>query len=287
MKNERERDKSLLPSYPLDRRNDRPCDNPSDESPAAPFAKEWLAIVNKILPNFRFRYLAKGSRPEGLLALYQERTTGAYLLVRIADFLSMGNAQTPLPVAYAAQKKFEEKLGKLVPRVHFANVVAHNDRVVYIIGTDPAQGVIQDLFDDPKVTVDKQDLARELVLLLKKLKAKNLKHGDCHFENITYRMTSNGKKIDFLGLIDFEGSGEYGEPSSDVASVLTHAQYFDMIPDLVRAGLRIPEWFIEIVKSSRGNFDVDERVSRLIKRNSKPPYERLKMPRIDLDSYAR
>ena len=67
--------KSLLPSFKLDARNDRPCDYVSELSPSAPFAKEWLAIVNVLLPNFRFHNLVLGGKENDLLALYQERVT--------------------------------------------------------------------------------------------------------------------------------------------------------------------------------------------------------------------
>ena len=279
--------KSLLPSFKMDARNDRPCDYVSELSPLAPFAKQWLAIVNNLLPNFRFHNLVLGGKEHDLLALYQERITKAFLLVRIAKNEGQGNATTPLPLVYAAQKHFEKKLGKLVPRVHFAHTISSKKQTVKIIGTDPAQGVIQNLYDDTRVTVDKPDLAQELFLLLKTLRANKLKHGDCHFKNITYRMTADRKKIEYLGLIDFELSGIFEDPAVDVKSVLTEARPRGLVTYLEKAGMHIPQWYKEAEKvhvrmaKKDSRYHLNEILCRMFE-SSLPPYDRIPMPVIRL-----
>ena len=127
--------------------------------------------------------------------------------------------------------------------------------------------------------VDKQVLAQEIVILLNELKRENLQHGDLHLKNITYRMKANGKKIDFLGLIDFKLSETYKEPSTDMASVLSEASKCDLIPDLIKVGLRIPQWFIDAVKRATKRKSPDEILSRMFK-SSLPPYEPISMPQI-------
>ena len=205
--------------------------------------------------------------------------------MRIADNEGQGNATTPLSLVYAAQKHFEKKLGKLVPRVHFANTINFNNQTVKIIGTDPSQGVIQNLLDDSRVTVDKRDLAQHLTLLIKTLRANKLKHGDCHFKNITYRLTADRKRIDYLGLIDFELSGIYEEPATDVMSVLTESRPCGLVPYLEKAGMHIPDWYkeaeenhLKMAKKDR-RYRLDEILSRMFK-SSLPPYDGIAMPAI-------
>ena len=281
---------SLLPRYPIDARNNVPCDW-REEHPRTvhgKFAERWLPIAKRLLPNFEFQFFAEGSKAHDLLALFREVDTRAYILVRLAEgVVDMSHNKVPLPSMYGAQKVWEKKLGEIVPRIHFAYVLREGQHSARIIGTDAVQGVLTDLLGVKQIrkSMDKQLLCRKLVDLLQLLKRKNLQHGDLHFSNITYRTSGNRSGIESLGLIDFEYAGPLREESEDVDPVITNAYLYKLLPYLTKLGIEYPAWFIKAVRDEK---DVYEAMARANPRklqstiNYRPPYPQLEMPEIYL-----
>ena len=279
---------SLLTSYPIDERNNVPCDW-RQESPRVihgNFVQRWLPIVERMLPNFRFQFFAKGSREDDVLTLFRETKTGAYLLVRLVMGTRSPN-KVPLPSMYGAQKVWEEKLGKNIPRIHFAYTVYSGQHSATIIGTDAVQGVLTDLLDVKQIrkSLDKEPLCTKLMALLRLLKREKLQHGDLHFSNISYRMSQSGKDIEYLGMIDFESAGPLVRQSEDFDPVITNVYRYKLLPYLKNNNIEYPSWFITAVQKKE---DVYEAMARAnpgkIQRsvNYRPPYPLLKMPEIHI-----
>lgn len=281
---------SLLPEYPIDARNNVPCDW-RDEYPRTVhgrFAERWLPIVKRLLPNFEFQFFAEGSKNHDLLALFREVDTRAYILVRLAEGIAdVSHNKVPLPSMYGAQKVWEKKLGNIVPRIHFAYSLYDGQHSARIIGTDAVQGVLTDLLSVKQIrkSLNKQSLCKKLVDLLQLLKLKKLQHGDLHFSNITYRMSGNRSVIESLGLIDFEYAGPFKKESEDFEPVITNAYRYKLLPYFTKLGVEYPAWFMKAVRDKE---DVYEAMAQADPRslqsttNYRPPYPQLEMPEIHI-----
>ena len=227
---------SLLPEYPLDDRNDVPCDWKTDERTA--FVKRWLPRIVKLLPNFEFQFSVKGLADR--LMLFREKRTKAYLLVRL---LTITDSKVAQEKAFAAQRVFESKLGIMVPRVHFWYKLNDGKEIVRIFGMDPVQGSIDQLLFDPvaRKKISKSRLARSIKEILLKLKKAKLQHGDFQFGNMSYRLNTSGD-IDRVGLIDFEFSSILEDEQADKEGILKDAWSFGLLKFLVKAGIHVPQW---------------------------------------------
>lgn len=237
---------SLLPNYSLDERNDVPCDSRAEVRTA--FVKKWFPKIVELLPNFKFQFFAKGLNDE--LILFREKKTRAYLLVRL---MNMNDCKVPQEQAFAAQKFFESKLGKLVPRVHFGYILDDNrNERVRIFGMDPVQGTVDRLLLDPHARdmISKMKLARKVKDILQTLKAKKLQHGDLSFQNISYKLDSSGE-IERLGLIDFEYSIHLMDPYDDTEGILCDAWSYGLLPFMEKVGIPISEWIHRAVSSGK------------------------------------
>ena len=276
-----ESEHSLLRDYPLDARNNVPCDWKEEGHDVLydKFTKRWLPIAQMLLPNFQYQFMAKGSSKENLLALFREKRSRGYLLVRITD---VDGKKVPLEYMYGAQKVFEKKLGKLVPRIHFAHSIQAGGEEIRIIGTDAVQGVLEDLLSDTNMRkkTEKMPICRKLKGLLDVLKEKRLEHGDLHFDNVSYRMADDGS-VEYLGMIDFELSGPLRRKGGDLASVLTSA-YSDKILEFMKRIVDLPKWFSSAIEKG---LDPIEEMGSVYPGSSfqyRNPYEVMKMPLIRL-----
>ena len=275
---------SLLQNYPLDARNNVPCDW-KDEFHGVlhdKFTKKWLPIAQELLPNFQYQFMAKGSGKQNLLALFREKRSGGYLLVRITEFVDNTHNKIPLGYVYGAQRVFEKKLGKLVPRIHFAHSIQVGGDKIRMIGTDAVQGVLGDLLSDTNIRkkIEKMPICVKLKGLLDILEEKGLEHGDLHFDNVSYRMANDGS-VEYLGMIDFEFSSPLRRKGGDLASVLTSA-YSDKILEFMKRLVKLPEWFSSAIE--RG-LDPNLEMASVYPPSMgtyRNPYEVMKMPLIRL-----
>ena len=264
---------SLLPHYPLDARTDVPCDSRTDVRTA--FVKRWLPKVVGLLPNFEFEYFVKGLNDE--LLLFREKTTKAYLLVRL---MNMDDCKVPQEQAFAAQQAFESKLGNLIPRVHFWYILDNGKERVRIFGMDPVQGTVNHLLLNPEARkrVVKIKLARKVKEVLQKLKAAKLQHGDMQFGNMSYRLDASGD-IASLGLIDFEYSTPLTDETDDSEGILCDAWSYGLLPFLEKAGIPVPEWIQQVVSSGK-----DPREENLhLSAEFRSPFKPLRLPIIHVE----
>ena len=277
---------SLLPNYPIDERNNVPC-HWREESPRVirgGFAHRWLPIVERMLPNFEFQFFGRGSKDHNLLALFRETKIDAYLLVRIAEGTDFSVNKVPLPSMYGAQKVWEEKLGKIIPRIHFAYTVHSGQHSARIIGTDAVQGVLTDLLDVKQIrkSLNKESLCTKLIALLRLLKREKLQHGDLYFSNISYRMSQSGKDIKFLGLIDFEFAGPLIKQSEDFYPLITNVYRHKLLPYLKNNDIEYPSWFITAVQEKEDVYEAMARANPPFQTNYRSPYPPMKMPEIHI-----
>lgn len=266
---------SLLPHYPLTSQNDVPCDNRGKVF-AGPFLELWCPKLVKLLPNFHFEYLVEGRSSEtDVLALFREKNTKAYLLVRLTD---MNDSKVPSEQALAAQQAFESKLGKLIPRVHFAHILDDGQSRCRIFGMDPVQGTVNHLLEIPEKRrkISKIKLAQKVKELLKVLRDAKLEHGDLQFGNISYRLRPSGD-IESIGLIDFEYSTPLHDRADDTEGILCDANSFGLLPFMEKVGIIIPEWMQEAIE--RGKDPREENPT--YKGPFRSPYSALKLDVID------
>lgn len=262
---------SLLPQYPLDERNDVPCDSRAEVRTA--FVKRWFPKIVDLLPNFQFEYFVKGL--DDSLILFREKKTKAYLLVRLLE--RDDGMRVPQEQAFAAQRYFESKLGKLVPRVHFGYILNDEKEQVRIFGMDPVQGTVNHLLSDPQARkrVSKMNLARKVKDLLQKLIANKLEHFDLSFQNVSYRLGSSGD-IERLGLIDFEFSNHLINPCGDTEGILCDASSLGLLPFMKKAGILIPDWIHRAVSS--GKDPCQENPHRGESYTFRSPFKALRLP---------
>ena len=256
-----EKEMSLLPVYPLDDRNDVPPDDRFSGGSNI-YKDAWLTTVENLLPNFLYCYAPEG---KGDLVVFQEKMTGAYLVVRIIEEDGTGAGGTELESMYGAQVEFEKRLGKRVPRVHFAYTIDLHGERFKVIGTDPIQGVVEDLTKrERRKHIDLKSLIKSLIELVDILKTKKLTHGDFQTSNISYRLCPDRKTVDYVGLIDFEFSETtHGDDLRQRTNLLRDAVNANLFRYLLDAGFKIPDWYLKLDKSIKG-LKLQEYVANLL-----------------------
>ena len=245
---------SILPRFPLDNRNDIRPDFFANEFAKTPFFLLWFPRIQNLLPNFRFSGVLRGSSGDRIFLLMQEKITFAYLLIRLSysDKRGEGNALVSLAQTVNAQIHFEQKLGIHVPRVHFIYDLVSKDDSITIIGTDTAQGTLDDLLNHRRKSINLLSVAAAVKVLLTRLRQTNLVHCDMGFNNITYRLSPDGQNVDFLGLIDFELSriGNTYKYSVDEINVLVQMVNKKLLKPLYLTDYPFPEWFRHAARQS-------------------------------------
>ena len=233
----------LLPLYALDAENMNPPDVLKAPSPK----DIWLPIVKQLLPNFRFLGCV-----EAALYCFEEQMTKAKILVRTIQKTAIMGSNPSSFLAFQMEARKRLMKGNVrVPRIHFYVKVKNGKDWTYLYGTDPAQGILKDLWKSFGMDKDLQrTVSKEFVRMQKALSKARMVHGDLHFENIVY-FRNEKNRIDCLGLIDFEKTTFDIRNSQDVDSntfmLLKIAFQKGFLQELMNDGFDLPIWFKEAV----------------------------------------
>ena len=217
-----------------------------------------------------------------IFMLMQEKTTSAYLLVRFTR--GTGNAGTPLAKSVAAQLYFEQKLGKLIPRVHFVYDLISSDDSITVIGTDVAQGTLDKLMAPARrKQIDMLSVASALKKLLSQLREAKVVHGDMGLNNITYRLSSDKRRVEYAGLIDFECS-YIGRPSlnPDEIEILEIMTSRKMLKSLHESGYQFPKWFRDIATDKDLSSKLVKFSELVSEKGCKNGFEEIPIPQIQV-----
>lgn len=272
---------SILPHLPLDNRNEFGPDFFDESITETSLFRLWSPRIKNLLPNFRFSGIVDGSSKHMIFMLMQEKTTSAYLLVRFTR--DTGNSGTPLAKSVAAQLYFEQKLGKLVPRVHFVYDLISSDDSITVIGTDVAQGTLDKLMAPARrKQFDMLSVASALKKLLSQLREAKVVHGDMGLNNITYRLSSDKRRVEYAGLIDFEcsyiGRPSFNPDEVEILEILTNRK---MLKSLHESGYQFPKWFRDIATDKDLSSKLQKFSSSLIK-GCKNGFEEIPIPLIQV-----